>query len=253
MHQATGRGTLRFQTEYARLGRNKLPDPNAKERSKVSNYRLVDDGALWYFYGKDGAVTTADRSGVWQSFQFSKNRGTETSRNAAGEEIVKYYYKAPGRKHDGKLNRIEKNGRVVLENFYDKRNGWLIESRDENGISTYYEYSPATGLSDKPAQIFRGTRDGSRELVVALQYDAAGRVIMRTDPGKRVTRYTYNARGEMDSVTDPEGTRTLIKRDAQGRVVNATAGDQVEFAPIRRQRTGKGAHRARWADRRVHL
>ena len=217
-----------FKTEYAKLDRNKQPDPNPKERAKVSNYRLVDDSVLWYFYGKDGAVTTSDRSGVWQSFQISKNRGTETSRNAAGEDVVKYYFLAPGRKHDGKLNRIEKNGRVVMENFYDKRNGNLIESRDENGICTTYEYSSDPAFSGKPTQIFRGTRDGKRELVVALQYDGAGRVIMRTEPGKRVTRYGYNARGELENVTDPAGIRTTIRRDAQGRVINTINGNNEE-------------------------
>ena len=216
-----------IKTEYAKLGRNKQPDPNPLEHQKPANYRLLDDGMLWYFYG-NGAVTTSNRSGGWQSFAFSKARNTETTRNAAGEGIVKYYYMAPGCKHDGKLNRIEKNGRVVLENFYDKRNGNLIESRDENGICTTYEYSSEPALSDKPVRIFRGPREGTRELVLMLQYDGAGRIISKTEPGKRVTKLSYNARGELESITDPEGVRTTLRRDGQGRVVNATNGSQEE-------------------------
>lgn len=223
-----GAAPVVFKTEYAKTDRNRQPDPNPNERQKPGNYRLLDDGTLWYCYDKEGGVTTFDRSGIWQSFQASKKRNTETTRNSAGEVIVKYFYMAPGRKHNGKLNRIEKNGRVVLENFYDKRNGNLIESRDENGICTTYEYSSTKSFSDRPVRISRGPRDGTRELLQFLQYDAIGRIVSKTEPGKRITLYNYNSRGELENITNPDGSRIIFRRDPKGRVVNVSDGNQEE-------------------------
>ncbi len=230
--KSPGGNALILKTEYAKLDRNKQPDPNPKERQKPGNYRLLDDGALSYSYDKEGAVTIKDRTGGWSSYGLSTKRNMETSRDSAGNEVVKYYYKAPGRKHDGKLNRIEKNGRVVLENFYDKRTGQLTESRDGNGVSTFYEYADPTNknplLSDKPSRITRGKAGGKLEVVSAFQYDQAGRVITRADAENHVTQFTYNARGELESVTDPSGAKTILRRDAQGRVTSASNGEQEE-------------------------
>ena len=244
--KSPGGYALTLKTEYAKLDRNKQPDPNPKEHQKPGNYRLLDDGAFSYSYDKEGAVTVKDRTGGWSSYGLSTKRNMETSRDSAGNEVVKYYYKAPGRKHDGKLNRIEKNGRVVLENFYDKRTGQLTESRDGNGVSTFYEYADPTNknplLSDKPSRITRGKAGGKLEVFATFQYDQAGRVIAKIEPGsgptkpvgdstktlERVTRFAYNQRGELESVFDPNGIRTVLRRDAQGRVTSASSGEQEE-------------------------
>lgn len=217
---------------------------NALPAGKTANSRLIDDGSFSYFYdNKNGLVKATDRIGGWQSYQYSEKRGVEISATSAGEEIVKYYFRAPGRKHNGKLRRIEKNGKVVVESFYDKKTGNLIESRDGAGISTFFEYPEAVrreanisagvstkaddSLCRKPIRILRGNRD-KQELVEALQYDELGRVITRTATDDRVTRYTYNARGELESVTDPEGVRTTFNRDSFGRPTSVVKGEQRE-------------------------
>ena len=235
-----GGAPLLFKSEFVKFEKGQQHDDPA-DKNKTGNWRLTDDGVFSYSYDKNG-VTARDRSGGWQSYAFAQNRGVETSRNSGGEELIKYYFRAPGRKHDGKLRRVEKNERVLLENFYDKKTGNLIESRDEAGVSTFYEYpaprkreaSLFVGVStraddsacDKPVRILRANGKGGRDLVVAIEYDGAGRVLSRTEPGNKITRLSYNARGEIESLTDPAGVRTTMNRDAFGRVNSIVKGDQ---------------------------
>ncbi|MEI6351494.1 MAG: hypothetical protein WCP06_10355 [Verrucomicrobiota bacterium] len=227
-----GGAPLVFKSQFVKYGKGEPPPNDPAEKNKAGYWRLADDGVYSYTY-ENGAVTAHDRLGGWQSYGFAQNRGVETSRNSGGEELVKYYFRAPGRKHDGKLRRVEKNERVLLENFYDKKTGNLIESRDEAGVSTYYEYPIPVVASqaddpvfEKPVRILRANAKGGRDLVAAIEYDRAGRVLSRTEPGNKITKIAYNRRGEPESITDSAGVQTAMYRDDFGRLNRVVKGDQ---------------------------
>lgn len=210
-------------------------------------YRLVEDDTFKYIYpqagdGKTMGKVTAEAkaSGAMQSLLHSAKRGVDTMQTASGETVTTFYYRAPGKKHDGKLRRIEKDGLVQVENYYDKRSGELIESRDANRISTYYEYAslpksaPAeqtARFAGKPVAIYRGTRR-EHELVARMKYDAQGRLTEKIDSLKNTTHLSWNSRGELESMTEPGGTKIELAYDAFGKVLSRTiAGlkDAVEY------------------------
>ena len=238
-----------FQTQFAAP-----KDPGGKpintpaEQAKVANYRVTDDGVFTYVYGAEGAVTLRDKAGASQSFDYSAKRGASTYTDAGGQRTQSYYYRAPGQKHDGKLRQIVQGGVTLVENFYEKATGNLIESIDRDGISTYYEYGPGC---DKPVRVLRGTVR-KRSVVAMMKYDPAGHLIEQTDASGKTTKFTYNGRGEPDSVTQWDGSKFMLAYDSFGHCkeialssdkTKATLHQQTEYGDdgrIRRQTSPDG-------------
>jgi YD repeat-containing protein len=227
-----GAERLRFLSEIAK-GKDGKPLPE----NDPANYRLIADSNFKYSYedrkGAVGRITIADNNGGTQSLDYAANRGLEISRDAAGIETRTYFYRAPGRKHDGKLRRIERGGQTIVDNFYDRITGNLIESRDQNGVSTFYEYDPRTAgnplLAGKPLAIYSGTRK-KKELVATMKYDSAGRLTERSDSSRQAARCTYNSRGALESVVNASGKRTTLTYDSFGRLTGVADGDQRHTA-----------------------
>lgn len=220
-------------------GKRKKSDPAAAKTP--GGWWLADDGTFKYAYGQsklglDGSsITVTDQAGNKQSFEWNEKRGVETIKSA-GQERVTYYYRAPGQRYDGKLRRIEANGRIVVDNRYDKTTGLLAESRDGTGGVTTPEYALGSGgtLASKtqrdlaaralPVRITR-TIAGKKEVVASVKYDAFGRVVEKTDALGQTTRVAYNARHEIESITEPGGTPSKIARDAFGRPSEVASGE----------------------------
>jgi len=80
--------------------------------------------------------------------------------------------------------------------------------------TTSYTYDPAGN---------RKTETNARgELIATYEYDAANRLISRTEPGNAVTRYVYDAAGNLGSQTDALNRTTNIEYDALKRPVKVT-------------------------------
>ena len=202
-----------FQTELAPPKDARGKPNNSADQKKVANYRITDDGVFKYSYSDKGVITIKDKAGALQSYDFSAKRGVATSTDTAGQQIKTYYYRAPGQKYDGKLRRIEQGDNIVLvENRYEKATGNLIESTDRNGITTYYEYAPGW---NKPIRVLRGT-EKKKDVVARMKYDAAGNLVEQTDEAGKTTKISYNARGEIDAITSPDGNKIALGYDAYG-------------------------------------
>ena len=95
---------------------------------------------------------------------------------------------------------VEENGVAVASYVYSKETGNLIQSRDKEGVITFYEYAqppagvPAGPQYAKPVRIYQGTRK-ARKLVATMQYDQAGHVIQQTDAAGKTVRFSYDAKG----------------------------------------------------------
>jgi YD repeat-containing protein len=127
------------------------------------------------------------------------------------------------------------NGDVVADYQYSKETGSLIESKDKEGLLTFYEYAQAPrGLESspqyaKPVRIYRGTRKLAK-LVATLQYDSVGNLIQQTDDKGKTTRFSYDGSGDLIAVVDPAGARTVITCDPFGRRTAIAKGSQQEGA-----------------------
>ena len=90
---------------------------------------------------------------------------------------------------------------------YDPTFSQVMSVTDENGHRTVYDIDPATGNRLRATRVM-GLPDGT--------------------PGDAqpdlVTSYTYNARGQVLTATDPNGHTTETEYDTLGRIVRVTAG-----------------------------
>ncbi|MEI8123047.1 MAG: hypothetical protein WCI20_13480, partial [bacterium] len=217
--------------------------PSTEQNPK--NYWLKSDPAFDYEYPSDpkikdrlvaDQVTAKAKTGLTLQVNQSTKRGIVTSKTG-GAETKTYYYKAPGQKYDGKLRRVEADGQLKVEYRYDRKTGLMSESIDANGISTFFEYAkdwkPARAplMEPKPVRVTRGSRI-KNEVVAEFAYNDLGQVVVAKDIAGQVTKYSYTPRGELESVTGPDGTKTAFSYDAFGRRTSVARGDikeSVEF------------------------
>jgi len=226
-----------FKTEFVK------PSDSEENASKklIANYWMIQDTLGVYTYGRKGEggkdwssgdVTLKRRSGQTLSSTYVESRGVVTN-SQDGKERRDFYYRSPGQKYDGKLRRIEENGKVVLEYRYDRKTGLLIESHDAKGLITFYDYDPKFRPSKlkewepKPVRI----RSGSRrkwDLIAEYAYSEDGKLIAAKDGHGHLTKYTYTARGEVASVTTPAGDVRSFTYDDFGRctLVNTSGRTQ---------------------------
>ena len=221
------------------------PSVEQSPKKNPKNYWLKSDSAFDYEYPADpkikdrflaDQVTAKAKTGLTLQVSQSTKRGIVTSKTG-GAETKTYFYKAPGQKYDGKLRRVESDGQLKVEYRYDRKTGLLTESLDANGISTFFEYlenwKPARAplMEPKPVRITRGSRT-KNEIIAEFGYNDFGQVVVAKDAAGQLTRYAYTPRGELSSVTGPDGTKTSFAYDAFGRRTSVARGDikeSVEF------------------------
>ena len=249
--------TVDFRTVYVPPMDGGRSSPNHNPRHDPPNYWLQGDSQYDYSYPADrrhpgrflaDQVTAKSKTGLTLEISQSPKRGIVTSKEG-GIVTTTYFYKAPGQKYDGKLRRVEKDGKLQIEYRYDRVTGLVSESIDANGISTYFEY-PATWaparapLSEpKPIRVLRGTT-AKKELVAEYGYNDFGQVVMTKDAAGQVTRYAYTQRGEIQSVTAPDGSTTSFSYDSLGRrtaVARGNLKESVEYDDAGRVKSSTSA------------
>ncbi len=227
LERAGAREITEFQTEYVPAKDPK--EENAVRRRDRANYRLTTDRDYFYSYPSEGAIVlTRKDNGRKISGDYQIRRGVLATEGESSKRQT-VYYRAPGKSYDGKLRRIEEDGRVVTEYRYDRKTGAIKEVTDENGLITFFDYAPGpvSRFGPKPARIRRGTRKANA-VIAQYEYDAAGRLLASKDAEGRVTRVTYSPRGELATVADPAGGKTSFTYDAFGRITAVNRDGAVE-------------------------
>ncbi len=232
-----GNGTpVRLVTEFVPPSAKGRPEPEAK--LEPAHWWLIADDAFTYSYGKSKDGWNADeiaiesRTGIRRRLVSVERRGQVTLTGPEGER-KSFYYIAPGQRYDGRLRRVEVDGKLQVEYRYDRRTGLLNEIVDGDGRVTLLEYPPEPGPAARPVSVKRGTSRDSAKEVGRFTYDAAGRLTSATDlETGAVTRIAWNGRGDLAGVTDALGATTEIQVDGFGRVQSASRGgltERVEF------------------------
>ncbi len=230
-----------FKTEFVNQQTDgTLADEFAAKR-QPRNYWLIADRDSTYSYGGLGKdkkqwnpahVTVTHRSGLVEKMDYEEARGiVSTQRDGAQEK--NYYYRSPGQKYDGKLRRVEENGKLMVEYRYDRKTGLLTETVDAKGVSTYFDYDPKFRPSKrldwepKPLRVRQGNRRKS-EIIAEYAYSDDGKVIGAKDRHGDLTRYTYTVRGELESVTNPAGDKVSYTHDDFGRCISVSSAGRKQ-------------------------
>jgi RHS repeat-associated protein len=109
-------------------------------------------------------------------------------------------------------------GNVVRERVFEERSGAGPVLRSENTASfagiggSCTAQAVCTGICDRAA-----TMSAAEGLSKTLAYDTRGNLVRTTalGPGNPTVTLTYDALGNVTSVTEPEGARTDVRADAQ--------------------------------------
>ncbi|NVE01866.1 DUF4214 domain-containing protein, partial [Massilia sp. BJB1822] len=125
----------------------------------------------------------------------------------------------------------------VTQTVRNNRHGQQIGLTDGNGNTTTFEYDrdgkllktvnasaqESRGVYDKAGRLFQSI--DANGTVTEYSYDAANRVLSRTvDPtGLNLsTSYTYDIRGQVQTVTDPRSIVTRNEYDKKGQLISVT-------------------------------
>ncbi len=225
-----------FKTEFVNPAPAGTLADEFTAKKQPANYWLREDQAGTYDYGRTvkdkkqwnpAEVTFTHRSGLVEKSEYVESRGIVTTQRD-GIQQKNYYYRSPGQKYDGKLRRVEENGKLMVEYRYDRKTGLLSETVDNKGVSTYFDYDPKFRPSKrldwepKPLRVRQGNRRTS-EIIAEYAYSEDGKVIGAKDRHGDLTRYTYTPRGELASVTNPTGDTMSYTYDAFGRISSAAS------------------------------
>ena len=203
------------------------------DSKNTSHWQLEQDSDQKYTFAPNGTLTVTSGSGVTVDKDADLQRGVVTEIVDGGAVRTTYYYRAPGLKYDRKLRRVEENGKVLEEYFYDHKTGLLSSIRDEHGNALHFDYpekwkpTPDNPWDPKPIRIWKGSA-AHPQVIASYEYDASGHVLSTKDPHDHVTRYTYDKLNQLVSVINPLGITTAITYDLFGRPVNIQTGSLSE-------------------------
>ncbi|HEY5741118.1 MAG TPA: hypothetical protein VIS99_01145 [Terrimicrobiaceae bacterium] len=222
--------TTDFTTTFVQPfdGAKPAQEPNAKKNPK--NYWLTSDGMFTYRYGVDpdnkerwlaDEISLNGKTGVTKSVRYAEKRGAVTAKRGALEQKTSYF-RAPGQKFNGKLRRIEQNGRLQAEYRYDKKTGLLSEVTDVSGLTTFFDY-PADWKplrkelwEPKPIRIRRGNRNHN-EMVAEFSYNDLGQLVSAKNALGNAIGYAYDDRGQLAVISNQDGGKTSFTYDNFGR------------------------------------
>ncbi len=208
----------------------------------IANYWLEQDDQFQYTYGgKSGRnprpdqITLTDEAGIKQKVDFAASRGLLTADSTSGVGEKFYYYRAPGQRYNGKLRRVERDGKIQIEYRYDRKTGLLSQILDENGEATFFEYpkvdggggTTKDGWDIKPVRIRRGDWRSSK-IVAEYRYDEEWRLTGSKDETGRITKFAFTPRGDLAAVDEAGAEKTLFTYDAFGRITSVARGEQKE-------------------------
>lgn len=179
-----------------------------------------------------GLVTTsswpARPTNAWGYFNGSIAEAAEYSRPLGAAEAAAHYR---ARTALGRLATITKPGLVAAANVkYDQASERVTEYTDADGAVWLYGAPTVTSTVDSDDNTIWRTKVAVTDPIgqdTVYPYDPTrgGRLVAVTDPVERLGRsvtYTYDDRGFLFSVTDPDGNPTEYGYDERGNMISRT-------------------------------
>jgi RHS repeat-associated protein len=207
-------------------------------------------------YDSLGRLTMANgpRTDVLDTTNYTYHGNTRqihTITNAKGQVTTTHSYNAHGNpvhitRPDGsvEINQYDARGRLLhkfvnstrmLSNSYGT-NGLLVSTTDQYGGVTTHHYDDSLRLVGKTLSngeriaytldnagrtIVTNTFDAQNNLASTSStgYDGLGRVMWKKDANNKITTYSYDANGNVTSVTDPNNLTTQTQYDPLNRPI----------------------------------
>jgi RHS repeat-associated protein len=168
--------------------------------------------AGWRLYGGQVIATTVvGADGSRKSRRFNGTGMPVENQDGVGQKTTS--------KRDAQ-NRVTESadalGRITRTIYDAKGNPVLVT--DPLGRRTYTEYD---AVLNKPSRVVRFLEDGT-EVASDITYDAKGNISSITNPERNDIRLSYNGMGQLESTTDALGNVTRLGYNAAGDLVSVT-------------------------------
>ena len=191
--------------------------------TKITTPRNVTD----YVYDTDGNPTsiTVSGGGKTRAWAFTYNTHGQVltidgPRTDVTDTTTLEYYSCTTGSHCGQLKKVTNAlSHVTTYDSYDT-SGRLTQMTDPNGLQTAYTY-------DSRGRVLTVTQTPTTGAarVTTMTYDATGQLKTLTAPDGRVLTYSYDAAHNLTSVTDNFGNRIEYDYDAMGNLTDEDSYD----------------------------
>lgn len=235
--------TWTFEVDPYTLGITAITDPNNRTRrfaydvdgNLVSATDSMEHATSAAFTEFDMPASVTDANQVTTAFTYDSAGNVESvSRpwldgggHATAMATTTYSYEAG---HPGQVSSLTDARGKVWSYAYDST-GNRTAMTDPTGRVTRFGYDPITGWLEtivSPEGVAAGTTGGCTPPATGctrFEHDAAGRVVAVVDPlGERSTR-VFDANGNVDVSTDPDGHSTDFVYDAADQLVSVARAD----------------------------
>lgn len=194
--------------------------------------RVDPDGAMvrWQWDDQHRLVAETDRSGATTAMEFDTDFRSASRVISADGSVVSQTLDDRGLP----LTITDADG--VITSFEWDADGQMLASVDAEGRSTTFEYDDhgllarLTKPASTPTLLERDTtgrvlRTVTGEAESTHQYSPAGRMISGTEPGDVGWSSTFDATGQVATVTDALGSTASFEHDPLGNVIAVEAPD----------------------------
>ncbi|MBQ4591147.1 MAG: hypothetical protein IJB20_03865, partial [Clostridia bacterium] len=165
-----------------------------------------------YTYGTNGKIAEMESEGASISYTYD-TLGRVLTETDSLNRVTSYTYD-----NGGKVTQITVSqgagSAVISSTEYDSW-GRIASETDAAGIQLAYTY-------DKLGRLTRIQRVNDSKFLETRTYDAAGNLRTVTDALGAVTSYAYDTAGNLTTVTAADGTKTTYTYDKLGRVLTQT-------------------------------
>ncbi|MHB9089143.1 MAG: right-handed parallel beta-helix repeat-containing protein, partial [Thermoleophilia bacterium] len=183
-----------------------------------SNHRLTtitgpEGRTLALSYNSAGQLTAAtDPAGNSVTFTYTSGGDLQTATDMNGG-VTTYAYE------NHRITAVtDPNGHSFVNNVYDPGSGKVVSQTDAEANLVLFGYDTNNRVTTVTTRI--DPIDPSRDQVVRYYHDAQNRLLREVDSYGNEITYTYDAAGNQDSVTDPNGVTNKRFFDMAGNVTD---------------------------------
>lgn len=232
VHTWGDNGMLEYHADYQKgktiatdsLGNTTVYEYN--ERFLITRVTDPEGGVTHFEYDDfENLMVRIDPLGNSTKYQYDK-RGNVIAHEDACGETTRYHYD-----QTGKLINITSPSGESLKRVIDEK-GRVSEIEYPNGSSLKIEYKGDNPirLTNSKGQVMSLVWDGKHNLVelqapnggiTRQEYDEFGRVVLRMDADRAITRYEYDLAGNLVCVREANGNVHKLRYNEAGQVLSA--------------------------------
>lgn len=211
------------------------------EKGRVTEQKTAGKKAYTFTYNEETKTNTIteEESGAATAYTYDKRYDVIKIKYPDGseEKTETDQYGNPSKhtdrcgaettyEYDQKGNLIKEKAPSGLITYYEYENGRNTKIKDNSGRQTTIRYDENGNITEKRTLLDSKTK---KENITQTEYDSYGRITKITENETAVTTCSYkNTFPRPCSITDPEGTTTILKYDTAGRLAEKNTEGEKE-------------------------